>query len=194
MNAPTARISTIIVSRVNGPGLRATIWFQGCSFHCPGCFNPGTHSNDGGSTMSAYAVVDRILAIQDAHPDLEGITFSGGEPLQQADALETIVDALRQMRPALSLVMFTGYTPKEIKRDPQFTRICERLDTYIAGRFILSKRVGAGAVGSANKKFIHVSKRYSKKDFEQVAPAEVTIRPDGTLILSGVGPRGAIQA
>lgn len=114
--------------------------------------------------------------------------------MQQPEALQTIIRLLRVMRPALSIILFTGYTPREIERDSALQAIAERVDTYIAGRFILSKRVGEGARGSSNKKYIHVSKRYSDQDFESVPPAEVTVRPDGTLILSGVGPKQAISA
>jgi anaerobic ribonucleoside-triphosphate reductase activating protein len=75
----------IPASRANGPGLRAVVFFQGCSLGCPKCWNPSTHQFRG-TEASVDAVVQGVLRARQEHP-LEGVTFSGGEPMQQADSL-----------------------------------------------------------------------------------------------------------
>lgn len=65
-------------SRANGPGWRSVVWVQGCSLGCPGCFNPQTHNREEvGEAVEVAEVMQRILAA-----GTEGVTVSGGEPLQ----------------------------------------------------------------------------------------------------------------
>ena len=75
----------IPASRANGPGLRAVVFFQGCSLGCPKCWNPKTHPFHG-AEVTVDAVVQEVLRAQAQHA-IEGVTFSGGEPMQQADSL-----------------------------------------------------------------------------------------------------------
>ena len=63
-------------SIVDGPGIRFTIFVQGCPHHCPGCHNPQTHDFAGGTDTDCAQLLARI----DANPLLDGVTFSGGEP------------------------------------------------------------------------------------------------------------------
>ena len=83
-------------SRANGPGLRAVIWVQGCSLGCPGCFNPGAQSLMGGHEVAVGHLRERLLAFGG---DMEGLTVSGGEPLQQ---MRPLLDLLGQLRRASS--------------------------------------------------------------------------------------------
>ncbi|MFH1265139.1 MAG: 4Fe-4S single cluster domain-containing protein, partial [Planctomycetota bacterium] len=71
-------------SRANGPGLRAVVWFQGCTLRCPGCFNPGTHNPLSGHESDTATLAAEILAIR---RKIEGVSVSGGEPFQQPEAL-----------------------------------------------------------------------------------------------------------
>ena len=78
------KISGIIdESIVDGPGLRFTVFTQGCPHRCQGCHNPQTHDFDGGSWMDT----DEIMARFDEDPLLAGMTFSGGEPFCQPEPL-----------------------------------------------------------------------------------------------------------
>ena len=72
----------IPASLANGPGLRAVVFFQGCTLACPGCFNPGTHPF-AGTEISVLALAERVVRAYREYK-LEGVTFSGGEPMQQA--------------------------------------------------------------------------------------------------------------
>ena len=98
-------------SRANGPGVRAVLWTQGCSLACPGCFNPETHTRQGGSDVP---VADLLAALRALPAEVEGITISGGEPLQQAPALTNLLREVRAQTP-LSVILFTGYTLAEIE-------------------------------------------------------------------------------
>jgi anaerobic ribonucleoside-triphosphate reductase activating protein len=75
----------IPASRANGPGLRAVVFFQGCTLACRGCFNPETHSF-AGTEVTVDAVAEQVIRTREEH-GVEGVTFSGGEPMQQAPAL-----------------------------------------------------------------------------------------------------------
>lgn len=70
-------------SIVDGPGLRYVIFTQGCPHNCEGCHNPGTHDFGAGEEVS----VDTILNEIEKNPLLKGVTFSGGEPFCQPEAL-----------------------------------------------------------------------------------------------------------
>ena len=90
-------------SVVDGPGIRLTVFVQGCPHHCKGCHNPGTWDYDGGRLIDT----DEIIAMMDANPLLDGITLSGGEPLRQAVACMELARAAHER--GLSVWCYTGY-------------------------------------------------------------------------------------
>ena len=105
MAATLSLHALVEASRANGPGRRAVLWTQGCSLGCAGCFNPQTHSFSG-----EPVAVDKLFECLAAMADhLEGITVSGGEPLQQPRALLALLKRVRAETP-LSIIVFTGYT------------------------------------------------------------------------------------
>lgn len=93
---------------VDGPGLRYTIYTQGCPHRCKGCHNPQTHDFDGGYDIET----DSILGEFDANPILAGITLSGGEPLAQAAELLPLAEAIKQR--GKNIVCFTGYVLEDL--------------------------------------------------------------------------------
>lgn len=70
---------TVGDSIVDGPGLRLTVFVQGCPHHCPGCHNPHTHDFEGGHDTT----VEELFAAYCENPLLRGVTLSGGEPFCQ---------------------------------------------------------------------------------------------------------------
>ncbi|MGI6707194.1 MAG: anaerobic ribonucleoside-triphosphate reductase activating protein [Clostridia bacterium] len=99
------RIAGIIKeSIVDGPGIRMVVFAQGCRHNCPGCHNPETHSFDGGTLVT----IDSILAQAKSNPLLDGITFSGGEPFEQAEAFAVLAQEAKKMN--LDIMTYTGYT------------------------------------------------------------------------------------
>ena len=87
--------------RVLGPYQRAVIWVQGCDWGCRGCIVPESWSKTAGELVSLEDLQAWILA----QSEIEGITFSGGEPMLQADALTELVDRVRQERD-LAIILF----------------------------------------------------------------------------------------
>lgn len=170
-------------SRANGPGLRAVLWTQGCSLGCPACFNPETHPNQGGESASVAALVEQIQSI----PGIEGLTVSGGEPLQQIAPLTTLLRGLRETTP-LSVVVFTGFEPDEIRRLPGSGSLLALVDVLIAGRYRQGQRLAHALRGSTNKQMLFLSSRYRPADFEHLPEAEVIIAPDGQVTFSGIDP------
>src|SRR5438445_3414164 len=181
----------IPASRANGPGLRAVVFFQGCTLGCEKCFNPTTHVFQG-----AEVAPEKVAkALVEAHREhiLEGITFSGGEPMQQADSLLALMRNLRSQAPELSLGMFSGYTERELdegrysiwRRSVQahekrslWGAIRAHLDFAVLGRFN-HFQVGTAPLRSSRNQVLRLfSNRYTETDFgEQLA--EVSIHEDG---------------
>src|ERR1017187_4927278 len=95
----------IPASHANGPGLRAVVFFQGCSIGCAKCWNPKSHPFVG-AEITVDALAHEVLQAHAEH-SLEGVTFSGGEPMQQADSLLRVVQRLRKEAPELSVGMFS---------------------------------------------------------------------------------------
>lgn len=115
------------LSRVNGPGWRLTLWVQGCALNCKGCFNQGTHARETSTLMPIYELAQKINAL-----DIDGVTLSGGEPLDQAPALEQLIHAVNGEK---NWILYTGYTPKEIFQNEAMIRVVKAVDLTLAGRY-----------------------------------------------------------
>lgn len=172
-------------SRANGPGLRAVVWTQGCSLGCPGCFNPATHPF-GGDAVGVDALVGRIVEVAARRP-IEGVTVSGGEPLQQRPGLVGFLERLRSQT-SLSTLVFTGYTREEVAAMVGARRLLACVDVLVAGRYDEGQPPGRGLRGSANQVVHLLTDRYSAADIDAVPDAEVVIDAAGGLTLSGVDP------
>lgn len=185
MDAPLAlRIHSFTPrTRVAGPGLRCLIHTQGCNLGCPGCFNPETHAPDGGELRPVPELVQSILAAADRF-GVEGITVSGGEPLQQAQALAELLAAVQVA--GLSVVLYSGYTRAEIEAMPHGQRVLRAADVLIDGRYRADSPCHDGYRGSANQRLHFLSDRYGPDDFPpQPATVEAAIEPDGTVSVRG---------
>jgi anaerobic ribonucleoside-triphosphate reductase activating protein len=97
-------------SIVDGPGIRATVYFQGCPHGCPGCHNPETHDPQGGRSFELAAVVKWIAL----RPNLSGVTFSGGEPFAQVKAAAALADQVAAIN--LNIVVYSGYTYEVLQK------------------------------------------------------------------------------
>ncbi len=172
------------LSGVNGPGRRAVLWVQGCTLGCPGCFNPKTHAGERGETVTVDALLERIRGLEG---QIEGITISGGEPLQQRRGLEKLLRRVRD-ESSLSVVVFSGYTWEEIQAMPRADELLGLIDVLLAGRYDQRQRVADGLLGSANKTIHLLSPRYSLADLDAIPQAEVIVGADGELFISGIDP------
>jgi len=187
----------IPASRANGPGLRAVVFFQGCTLGCPGCWNPETHQFHG-TEVTVDAVAQEVLR---AHTEqtLEGVTFSGGEPMQQVDSLLGLMQRLRRQAPELSFGMFSGYTERELPlgrywtwgRDSSESPMCDlwreiraQLDFAILGRFNAAQPSRLPLRTSRNQVLRLFSGRYTAGDFSHEL-VEVTVHEGGRAEVTG---------
>jgi anaerobic ribonucleoside-triphosphate reductase activating protein len=175
--------SLLPLSRVNGPGDRMVIWLQGCNRKCPGCFNPETHSHTPHFLMTVDEVFDHI---QPALPSIEGITISGGEPLEQIDPL---IDLLQRVRFAsgLSVVVFSGYELEKISKMKRGKQLLPLIDVLIAGPYIERWQHSHSLKGSSNQQIHFLTGRYRMKDLALMPESEVQIDPCGRITVSGMG-------
>lgn len=174
-------------SFANGPGARAVIWVQGCSLGCPGCFNPPTHDALGGDVVEVSEIFRRIVGLGDS---IQGITISGGEPLEQRPAVTELLHRVKS-ETNLSIILFTGFTWEEMNRVDDLRALPDLLDcvdVLIAGRYVRSRRVARGLRGSANKKVHRLTNRYTAEEIDAVPPAELLVNRSGELLLSGIEP------
>ena len=126
------RVSGIVEeSIVDGPGLRYVVFTQGCPHHCKGCHNPQTHSFEGGFLLSAEAALDQLQE----NPLLSGITLSGGEPFEQAEALCALAEGARAL--GKNVMTYTGYVFEELlaRRDAWTDRLLELTDMLVDGPY-----------------------------------------------------------
>lgn len=151
------RLSGIIdESIVDGPGIRMTIFFQGCTHNCFKCHNPETHSFTGGHEYS----IDYIDKKLSDSPYLDGVTFSGGDPLDNPEAAYEVAKLVKE-KYNLNLWIYSGYTYEEIleksKKDKIFLDILFFTDVLVDGPFINNLRdLSLLYRGSTNQRIIDV--------------------------------------
>jgi anaerobic ribonucleoside-triphosphate reductase activating protein len=152
-NDMTIRIAGIVEdSIVDGRGIRMTIFTQGCPHHCAGCHNPQTHDPSGGTEVEVSEIIEQMRS----NPLLDGVTFSGGEPFEQRDAVEHIAHEAHRLR--LDVWCYTGWTWEEIMRDPAKRGMLAYIDVLVDGRFVLSQRsLELKWRGSKNQRVIDVA-------------------------------------
>lgn len=147
------RIANVIdESIVDGPGLRRVLFTQGCPHACPGCHNPSTWSFDTGTWVDTDKMIDYLLQAPD-----KKVTFSGGEPFVQTEALAIIAKALRTQ--GFNLWSYTGFTWEALRRrtSPGTQELLNQLDVVVDGRFVLAQRsLSLLYKGSANQRLIDV--------------------------------------
>ena len=141
-------------SIVNGPGLRAVLWVQGCRQHCPGCQNPETWTED--SEAGAIVKIEKVKEELRKLKGQSGITFCGGEPLLQAKACLEIAKFCKEEL-GWNVWSFTGLIFEQLpKEGPVHDFICE-LDALIDGPFILPQRdLSLKFRGSKNQRILHL--------------------------------------
>ena len=152
---PLRIAGTVKDSIVDGPGLRYVIFTQGCPHHCPGCHNPQTHDFQGGQDADVDKILDEIFN----NPILSGVTFSGGEPFCQAEALVPIAEILKER--GKHLMIYTGYLLEQLQKmeNEAVKRLLELADIIVDGAFILEQRnLTLSYRGSENQRVIDMIK------------------------------------
>ena len=179
-------------TRAEGPGLRFTLWVQGCSRGCPGCYAKELWDHTGGHEIHRDEIIAQIAATH----GIEGITFLGGEPMEQALDLAVIAEAARNL--GLSVVTFTGFTHEALleEGDPHRLRLLGSTDLLIDGGYEAENRdLSRPWVGSSNQRYLFLTGRYTMEDI-QACRNRVEFRLDksGILRLNGMGDFAALEA
>ena len=141
-------------SIVDGPGIRTTVFSQGCPHHCPGCHNPETWEFGCGTRIPVEAVVE----IVQSNPLCRGVTFSGGEPFAQADAFARLAILLKEK--GYEVASYTGYTFEALLSGTEDQKLLlGTLDILIDGPFIQAqKSLEIAFRGSRNQRILDVKK------------------------------------
>lgn len=155
-NSPMIRVAGVVNDSItDGPGLRYTLFVQGCPHHCPGCHNPQTHSFEGGTLRRAEEIGAEVLK----NPILSGLTLSGGEPVCQAAALVPLCQIVKQA--GLDIVLYSGYTFEQLleMKQKDVRQLLSLCDVLVDGPFLLEQKSLALLFrGSKNQRILNLPK------------------------------------
>lgn len=150
----TARILDIIFeTTADGTGLRTSIYFAGCKHYCKGCHNPQSWDMDGGHEVTIDYLLDLIK-----DDEFANVTFSGGDPLYQADAVTELARRIKEETDK-TIWCYTGFTYEEILADETLSNIIPYIDVLVDGPFVEElKATDVPFVGSSNQRKIFLQK------------------------------------
>ena len=141
-------------SIVDGPGIRCTVFSQGCPHHCEGCHNPETWDFGCGTRIPVEAVAEIVRS----NPLCRGVTFSGGEPFVQAAAFARLARILKAQ--GYEVASYSGFTFEELLAGSQEQKeLLQSIDVLIDGPFLLAeKSLEIAFRGSRNQRILDVPK------------------------------------
>ena len=172
-------------TKVEGPGVRFCIWVQGCSKHCSGCWATETWDFNKGEKISTKELLTKIKSSK----DIEGVTFLGGEPFEQAKAVGILAKEIKKL--GLSVLTFTGQIYEELlkRKDKNIQRLLKYTDLLIDGSFeIQNFDLSRPWVGSKNQRYIFLSNYYNEDDIKKYKnKLEVRIDKNGNWLINGMG-------
>ena len=156
-------------SIVDGPGIRFTVFCQGCPHHCPGCHNPQTHPFDGGQQAGVSRLVEEIRKT----PLLPGVTFPGAHPSCQAGACAALAHHVPRL--GKDVFCYSGWTLEELwqkaETEPDVGELLQKIDYLVDGRFVLSERdLTLRFRGSRNQRVLDMKK---SRAAGKAVPAEI---------------------
>ncbi|WP_321835523.1 anaerobic ribonucleoside-triphosphate reductase activating protein [Clostridium butyricum] len=142
-------------SLVNGPGIRRVFFSQGCKHNCKGCFNPDTHDFNGGENRNMDELIESVLD----NPMIKGVTFSGGDPLEQAEKFAYMAKAFKNNN--LNIWCYTGYTYEYIREHKDenngWNELLNNIDVLVDGKFEEENmQEGLKFRGSTNQRIIDI--------------------------------------
>lgn len=144
-------IKIIDGTTVDGPGFRTSIYFAGCSHSCPGCHNPQTWPMDSGQEMTIEQLIEQI------EQNEMDVSFSGGDPIYQAEALLPLAKAIKKK--GLGIWCYTGFTYEQLLQMPLAKKLLGYVDVIVDGPFVESLRdISLLFRGSSNQRLIDVTK------------------------------------
>lgn len=178
--------------RTLGPGLRSVVWVRGCGRRCPGCVAGPILDREGpGERCAPEALAARLLS----RPDEDGVTFSGGEPMEQAEALAEV--AARVQAAGRSVMVYTGHRLEELRRTPGARALLEATDILVDGPFVEARQADLLWRGSDNQR-VHLLTARARAEVTSLsgtgAGLELRVSMAGRLFWIGVPAPGALAA
>lgn len=176
-----------------GPGKRASLWVAGCPFRCKGCATPQFLEKDSGSDMRIAAVKRKIDDAVRKH-GVTGMSFSGGEPFAQAEAVAEIARHARSR--GLSTLSWSGFTRKRLEsiNAPKGSAVLlAQLDVLIDGVYVEKRMDGDPLRGSSNQIIHLLTDRHSPSDFgERFIDVQCSVK-DSAVVVNGVADTGPLR-
>ena len=154
-------------SVVDGEGIRAVIWAQGCLHNCKGCHNPESHDFNAGQKVKVEDVKLKLFQLK-CH---DGVTFSGGDPLFQAKQFAEIAKYAKSIN--LNVWCYTGFLFEYLlqlsAKDDHVKTLLENIDVLVDGKFELEKRsLNLHYKGSTNQRVLDVPKSLELKSAVEI--------------------------
>lgn len=183
-----------------GPGRRIGIWLQGCSLACDGCMSKHTWDKQAGSAYTQQEVLMKIEKIYlDSSAQVDGITFSGGEPFEQGAAFLSLVKHIKswrdEIKPSLDLLCYTGFRWASIKR--QFPTALDLFDGIISEPYSKNESNNSPIMGSANQ-LLHqltlLGKETYTNDWQVLSDRKIDVVVDSnTVSVLGIPSQGDLD-
>ncbi|MCM3443100.1 4Fe-4S single cluster domain-containing protein [Metabacillus halosaccharovorans] len=179
---------------VEGPGNRFCLWVQGCSIRCEGCGVPWTWSKENGRTIS---VDELFLEIKKSsqNNNIEGVTFLGGEPFDQAEAVGKLAFMVKEL--GLTVMTFSGYLYEELEKRKECQTLLKSTDLLIDGPFIKDKLdLSRPWVGSSNQRYHFLTPTYKDLESQLITlgnKIEIRIGHDGLVSINGMATQQTLN-
>ena len=168
-------------TKVEGPNTRYCIWFQGCSRHCKGCWAKATWDFNAGKEYKVEDILADILKT----PNIDGVTFLGGEPFEQSEALDFLSREIKKA--GLSVVCFTGNSIENIQNKHQ--SILKNIDLLIDGEYKQDETdYSRPWVGSKNQRYHFLTDKFDESILKEYKnKIEINIQKNGMIFINGMG-------
>ena len=167
------------LSKVNGPGNRFVLWTQGCSKGCLECFNPETWSKNIFKEFLPKQIFELVKNFE-----VDGVTISGGDPLEQEDELLELLFLLKEIKLPKGIILFTGFTKDEILENPIREECLQYIDVLIDGRYEKNLKVDFSLKGSSNQEFYLFSDKISSSELYFDHEIEISSL-EGNIMMTG---------
>ena len=155
-----AKINTIKEYDVaNGPGVRMSVWFQGCPHKCTGCFNEETWDKDGKGDVYNETHLQKIISILSSSPVHKDLSILGGEPLvnYNIDAVIDICKNIKKVFPNVQIWIWSGFLFETLIKLEKFQELVNYFDVLVDGKFEIDKKdLTLMYRGSSNQRVIDI--------------------------------------
>lgn len=143
----------------NGKGVGVSLFVQGCSHHCPGCFNEETWDPNGGLEWTEKE--EHILLELIKRPYIKRLSLLGGEPMEQPYDLYMLIHKVKELRPDISVWVYSGYTYEHIIQNDAMSKLLMISDYLVDGPYIEKLRdLSLPFRGSSNQRIIDIQSSY----------------------------------